>query len=177
MRTRWIAIAAAAACALALLIVPGVAQEEKAAGPFDKMVGTWDVAAKLFMAPGMPPVESAGVEEDKLVLDGKYLAQEYKGDFQGQPFLGLGYLHYDPAKKSFTHVWMDSMGQAPVTTKGTSDENGVTTLVGEEMNPMTGQPMKVSIVIRWDGDDKAIHEMHYEMGPNMKHKAGEFVYT
>jgi hypothetical protein len=74
-----------------------------------KLEGSWTTSSRSWMEPGKPPVVSAGTCEQKLILDGHYLRQEYTGDMMGQPFTGINILGYDNQSGKYESVWLDSM--------------------------------------------------------------------
>ncbi len=45
--------------------------------------GTWITRTKSWMEPDKPPVEMTGTCEQKVLLGGRYLQQEYTGDMMG----------------------------------------------------------------------------------------------
>jgi hypothetical protein len=74
-----------------------------------KLEGFWTTRTRGWMEPGKPPVESTGTCEQKMILDGHYLRQEYTGDMMGQPFTGINLLGYDNQSGKYESVWIDSM--------------------------------------------------------------------
>src|SRR5262245_6517189 len=63
-----------------------------------KMAGTWDARVKAYFDPSKPPAESTGVMKRDMILDGRFLREEYTGDIAGSPFRGLGLVGYDVPK-------------------------------------------------------------------------------
>ena len=55
---------------------------------FATLAGNWTTTTKEWMEPGKPPTESTGTAEMKMLLDGRFLYQEYNGQMMGQPFSG-----------------------------------------------------------------------------------------
>ena len=53
---------------------------------------------------------------------GLWLLEHFKGDFGGMPFEGRGATSYDPAKKKYVNVWIDSMSTSPMISEGTYDK-------------------------------------------------------
>lgn len=142
------------------------------------MTGTWTGAIKMWMDPAAPPMESTGTEEAKMILGDRYLQQDSKGSFMGQPYSGIGLTGYDNAKKKFVGTWIDNMGTGIMTTEGTCDAAGkVCTYETSMTDPMTGKVQKGKMVIRIESDTKHTMEM-YGKGPNGKEfKMMEIVYT
>lgn len=46
---------------------------------FASLAGSWTTTAREWMEPGKPPTESTGTAEMKMLLDGRFLYQEYNG--------------------------------------------------------------------------------------------------
>ena len=44
---------------------------------FATLAGSWTTTTKEWMEPGKPPTESTGTAEMKMLLDGRFLYQEY----------------------------------------------------------------------------------------------------
>jgi hypothetical protein len=78
------------------------------------------------MEPGKPPVESTGTCEQKMILGGHYLRQEYTGDMMGQPFAGINILGYNNHTKKYESVWLDSMSTVVYFFEGPASKDGKT---------------------------------------------------
>lgn len=111
---RTVAVVVAAALAL-----PGWSQEMPKPGPEHKLLkereGTWETTMK---AGGM---ESKGTVTYKMELGGFWLVGAMESELFGAKFSGRSLESYNPAKKKYVSVWVDSMSAAPVTTEGTYD--------------------------------------------------------
>ena len=70
--------------------------------------GVWDATAKSMGG------ESKGELHCKMELNGLWLLELYKGEVAGKAFHGRGATSYDPAKKKFVNVWIDSMVTSPM---------------------------------------------------------------
>ncbi|MCP4246958.1 MAG: DUF1579 domain-containing protein [bacterium] len=142
------------------------------------MAGKWNVALKMWMDPAAPPQESAATVEYRWILDGRFLQEEVKGHFMGEPFEGLGFIGYDNLQKKYTTAWMESMGTMIITSMGTCDSSGkVFNFTGEHPDPMTGGTKKSRYVMRLVNDNKMTGENH-ETGPDgQERKTMELVYT
>ena len=46
----------------------------------------------------------------KMLLDGRFLQQEFTGEMMGQPFSGVGINAYDNLRKRYVTTWIDTMG-------------------------------------------------------------------
>jgi len=51
--------------------------------------GSWITKTRAWMEPDKPPMESTGACEQKMLLEGRYLQQEYTSEMMGSPFTGL----------------------------------------------------------------------------------------
>lgn len=107
---------------------------------FAGLAGSWTTVTKEWMEPGKPPTESTGTAEMKMLLDGRFLYQEYNGQMMGQPFSGIGIDSYDNMTKKYVTAWMDSMGTGIFLMEGTASPDGKTiTLKGQHPEPGGGQ--------------------------------------
>jgi hypothetical protein len=93
-------------------------------------VGNWDCEMKMAAMPGVPgmeqPTESRGLDRAELVCNGLYLKSTFRGTYQDQPFEGLFLAGYDPFKKVYTGIWIDSQADAATTFEGRFDANAKT---------------------------------------------------
>ncbi len=97
--------------------------------------GQWNGKVETFGQMAAPP--SDGVMKNSWVLGGRFLRQEWKGEFMKQPFEGLGYWGFDRAKKKWIGTWMDTMGTGAMVMEGDYDAGKkVWTMTGGMTNPM-----------------------------------------
>jgi len=145
-----------------LLVSPALAKEKKHQKPMDEkammelwkqaatpgephklfagLVGSWTTTTKEWMEPGKPPTESTGTAEMKMLLDGRFLYQEFTGNMMGQPFSGIGIDAYDNMTKKYVTAWMDTMGTGIFMMEGTASADGKTiTLKGSHPEPGGGK--------------------------------------
>ena len=133
------------------------AQAPAVAGPEHQELkwreGTWDALIKSGGS------ESKGVATYKMECAGLWLVSEFKGDFGGQAFQGRGLDGYDPEKKKYVSVWVDSMSARPMLLEGEMDkEKKVLTLIGEGPG-MDGKPAKFKSVTRRVDDNHETFKM------------------
>jgi hypothetical protein len=143
------------------------------------MLGTWDLAGKVWESAGAPPTEWAGTSEMEMILGGRFLQQKVKGTMNDQPFEGFGITGYDNFKKKYVSIWIDNMSTAMILTEGTCGEEGkVQTSYGEFIDPMTKLTKKCKTITRIQGDDKFVFEW-YELSAEGKEpkKTMEIRYT
>ena len=148
--------------ALALLASPVLAKEKKPAKEMDpqammelyqklatpgephkqlaSLAGSWTTKTKEWMEPGKPPTEAAGSAEMKMLLDGRFLQQDFTSEMMGQPYTGMGITGYDNLRKKYVSIWLDTMGTAPFMMEGTGSADGKTiTLKGQHTEPGGGK--------------------------------------
>lgn len=107
---------------------------------FATLAGSWTTTTKEWMEPGKPPTESTGTAEMKMLLDGRFLYQEYNSQMMGQPFSGIGIDAYDNMTKKYVTAWVDSMGTGIFIMEGTASADGKTiTLKGSHPEPGGGK--------------------------------------
>ncbi len=106
----------------------------------EKFVGTWSVATKMWMDPSAPPMESKGTATNTLVLEGRWLRQEYAGDMMGMPFQGIGMTGYDNFRQQFISTWIDNISTTMMYSTGTCNEAGTEfNMSGTMDEPITGE--------------------------------------
>jgi Protein of unknown function (DUF1579) len=107
---------------------------------FATLAGSWTTTNKEWMESGKPPTESTGTAEMKMLLDGRFLYQEFTGNMMGQPFSGVGIDAYDNMTKKYSTAWMDTMGTGIFMMEGTSSADGkIITLKGSHPEPGGGK--------------------------------------
>jgi hypothetical protein len=104
-------------------------------------VGVWDATAKS------KDNESKGELHCTMALHGLWLLEHYKGNAGGQAFEGRGATSYDPAKKKFVNVWIDSMVPSPMISEGTYDKSKKTLTLSGTMPMPDGKSMKSTITV------------------------------
>lgn len=141
------------------------------------MAGSWNTRGRFWMEPGKPPVESAGRSEQKMVLDGRFLQQEFTGDMMGSPFTGLGFCGYDNHTRKYVSTWMDTMGTGIMYFEGTASADGRTiTQASRYADPVQGPTVwrSVTHIV----DDKTLEFEMYATGRSGKEeKMMEITYT
>jgi hypothetical protein len=119
----------------AKLATPGEPHKQLAS-----LAGSWTTKTKSWMEPGKPPMESTGSAELKMLLDGRFLQQEFTGEMMGQPFSGVGINAYDNLRKRYVTSWIDTMGTGIFMMEGTASADGKTiTMRGQHAELGGGQ--------------------------------------
>jgi Protein of unknown function (DUF1579) len=105
----------------------------------ESLAGSWTTQTKEWMEPGKPPAESSGSADMKMLLDGRFLQQEFSSTMMGQPYSGIGITAYDNLRKKYVSTWIDSMGTGIFLMEGTASADGKTiTLKGGHDEPGGG---------------------------------------
>lgn len=129
--------------------------------------GNWDAEVQMFMQPGADAEISKGSQRNYMMLDGRYLASEFEGEFMGMPFKGHGLMGYDGVKKQYVSLWVDSTSTGFFTTAGQgSDDKKTMTLTGEMEMPGMGT-VKSRQVWTFINPDKYTYES-FELMPGME---------
>ncbi len=195
---RFLSITATALC-VALMVSPALAKDKKHEKPMDEQAmmelwkqlgtpgkphkqfavlgGSWTTTTKEWMEPGKPPVESTGTAEMKMLLDGRFLYQEFNGQMMGQPFNGIGIDGYDNMRKKYVTAWMDTMGTGIFLMEGTASADGRTiTLRGSHPEPGGGKMTHRAIWKLIDNNTQQFDMYGAHHGQN-EMKMMEIVYT
>jgi hypothetical protein len=144
---------------------------------FASLAGSWTTQTKEWMEPGKPPTESTGTADMKMLLDGRFLYQEFNGQMMGQPFSGVGIDAYDNMTKKYTTAWMDSMGTGIFIMEGTASADGKTiTLKGSHPEPGGGK-MSHRAVWKLTDNNNQTFDMYGTHQGGKEMKVLEIVYT
>ena len=106
--------------AFVFLLNYSVAQEMMKPGPEHKFLaeseGEWTVK--------MDGVEDSGKATYKMAHGGLWLTSSLDMKMPFGPFTGQGLDSYDPGKKKFTAIWVDSMSATPIILSGERSQDG-----------------------------------------------------
>lgn len=115
--------------------------------------GAWDMTIKSMGG------DSKGTATCKVDLNGLWLFEQVKVDFGGMGFEGRGATSYDPSKKKYVNVWIDSMSTSPAVSEGTYDKSKKTlTLVGDMPMP-DGKIVKTTQKTEFKDDNTKVFTM------------------
>jgi hypothetical protein len=144
----------------------------------EQLAGNWKAEVKCWMEPGAPPNVSHATAKTSLIMNGRYLQEDFQGEMMGKPFNGRSVTGYDNVKKKFQSVWISDMQTSMFTTEGRGENgNKVITLEGTTSCAATGRtdvPMK--LVLRVLGPDKYTFEM-FDKSRGENSKSMEITYT
>jgi len=136
------------------------------------MAGSWITKTKSWMEPNKPPMETTGACEQKMLLDGRYLQQEFTGEMMGSPFTGIGVIAYDKHTKKYVSTWIDSMSTGIYYFEGTASADGKTITQESRYDDPVQGPMKYRAVTRIADDKTFVFEMY---GTGKKGKEGKMM--
>ena len=142
------------------------------------MIGSWEYTSKMWMDPAAPPTESMGTCERKMILGGRYLYEEFKGDAMGMPFEGIGITGYDNIEEQYKSIWIDNMGTTIMVGNGKcADEGKILKMEMEYTDPMSGKLTKAWTVSTMTDPNKHLFEYHGMSPDGKKYKMMEIMYT
>ncbi|RYY96456.1 MAG: DUF1579 domain-containing protein [Chitinophagaceae bacterium] len=101
--------------------------------------GLWEGEMKLWMTPGGPADSATVLQENKMLLGGRYQQGIARGTVMNTPFEGISTVGFDNHKKKYISTWIDNMGTGIMTMEGTWDEATKTiNFSGKMVDPSTG---------------------------------------
>lgn len=144
----------------------------------EPLVGNWTAEVKCWMAPDAPATVTRGTAKSTWVMNGRFLQQEFRGEFMGRPFHGISFIGYDNVRQKYSSVWIDDMSTTMVTSEGDADSGGkVVTFGGTYACALTGEKHKACRQIyRILSRDKHLFEMH-DPSKGDNSKTMEITYT
>lgn len=144
---------------------------------FASLEGSWTTKTKEWMEPDKPPMESEGTVEIKMLLDGRYLQQEFQGTMMGQPFNGISLNAYDNMTKHYVTTWISTTGTGIFMMEGTASADGKTITLTGKHPEIGGGFMTHRAVWKIIDSNNQTFEMYgsHHSGKEMKHM--EIVYT
>lgn len=136
--------------------MPGQQPEIPKPGPehekLKPMEGTWEATIQG------PEGESKGVMNSKMGMGGLWMLDHFQGSFGGMKFEGRGATTYDPKKKKYVGVWIDSLATSPMLTEGNFDAKGRMVMTSEGPGP-DGKIMKMTMVTEMKDRDNMTFTM------------------
>jgi hypothetical protein len=160
--------------ALMRLATPG--QHHKMLEP---MVGRFKAKTQSWIDATAQPEESFGAMENRWILGGRFLKQEYMGQMMGMPFEGVGLIGFDNARQRFLSTWVDNMGTGIMQgLEGTADKSGkVITASGKMDDPLTLKSTNVREQWTLTSNDEHLFEMWSTDKDGQEFKMLEIRYT
>lgn len=137
-----------------------------------KYAGNWDCQVKGWMAPGQPPTVSRGSFHGEMILDGRFLKMDFKGEMFGQPFTGLQIVGFDNMQQKYITLWIDNSSTFFFTTIGTRQDS-VISESGLWPDPLTGAQAPVKARTTWINADEYLYEQFMVMPDKSEFKSME----
>jgi hypothetical protein len=124
-----------------------------------RMLGTWDVQARLWFEPRADPVAMSGTSiTEKDPVDG-FIQTRLKATLLGEMITGMGLDGYDQTREKFVSVWIDSADAGIATFEGTYDPNTrAITSFGEKRDPETGKKVETKGVTTFKSNSMYTYE-------------------
>jgi hypothetical protein len=142
-----------------------------------RMAGSWNTRTKCWMDPSQSPMESTGASQQRMILGGRFLQQDFAGEMMGSPFSGIGQAGYDNHTRKYVSTWMDSMGTGIHFFEGTAGADGRTiTQTSRYDHPVLG-PIQWRTVTRIVDDDTFMFEMYTTPKGGKEDKVMEITYA
>jgi hypothetical protein len=141
------------------------------------LVGDWTFTLKLWTDPSQSPAELKGTSERKWIMDGRFVQETVKGEFNGKSFEGLGLIGYHAGEKKFSTV--RACGLCGTISHGysTFDSTGTKlTSTSEECCPVSGQKIKGRDEVIIESNDRVVTNI-YKTIEGKEAKVMEIVYT
>ncbi len=124
------------------------------------MVGSWTTKSAYWIEPGKPPAESTGTCEQKMLLGGRFLQQEYKSESMGETFTGINIIGYNNHTKKYQSIYMDSiMGTPMYYFEGTGSADGGTITQESSFDDPVRGPVTRRSITRIVDENTLIYEM------------------
>ena len=139
-----------------------------------KLVGDWSVKGTNHFGP--EPEAFTASSTFTSLLGGRFVQEDYRGDFMGQPFNGLLIQGYDNFQQQYMSVWMDSMGTYMMTMTGKRNADGDIVMQGDVHDFMTPDGRIFQVTIHDVSDDEFRLTFHEQQGEEMP-MIMESVYT
>jgi Protein of unknown function (DUF1579) len=144
---------------------------------YASLAGSWTTKTKEWMDPNKPPTESTGSVEMKMLLDGRFLQEEFTGNMMGQPYSAVGVHAYDNLRKKYVTTWIDSMGTGIFTMEGTASADGKTITLKGRHDELGGGYMTHRGVWKIPDNDTQTFEMFGAHNGGKETKMMEITYT
>ena len=141
------------------------------------MAGSWITKTRAWMEPDKPPMEDIGTCEQKMLLDGRYLQQEYTGEMMESPFTGINLIGYDNHTKKYVSIWIDSMSTGIYYFEGTASPDGKTITQKSNYDDPVRGPTVWRSVTRIVDDNTLWYEMYLTSKEGKEEKMMEMTVT
>jgi Protein of unknown function (DUF1579) len=144
---------------------------------YASLAGNWTTTTKEWMDPNKPPTESTGSVEMKMLLDGRFLQEEFTGKMMGQAYSAVGVHGYDNLRKKYVTTWIDTMGTGIFTMEGTASADGKTITLKGRHDELGGGYMTHRGVWKIPDNNTQTFEMYGAHNGGKETKMMEITYT
>jgi len=83
-----------------------------------QLAGKWKTVTKTIIKAGIPPVESAGTSEFKLLMDGRFVIENNNSTGAPGPSQGMGIVGFNNVTQKYERVWFDTKSTAMMKSEG-----------------------------------------------------------
>ena len=142
-----------------------------------RMAGNWSTRTRTWMEPGKPAMETTGTCEAKMLLEGRYLQQEYTGNMMGNAFSGINIIGYDNHTGKYISIWIDSMSTGIYLFEGSASKDGKTISQESSYDDPVQGPMIWRSVTRIVDDNLVEYEMYTTVKEGKEEKMMEMTLT
>lgn len=112
-----------------------------------QMAGEWTFETSMWMNPSAPPTKSTGESTKTMIMEGRYLQEEMKGEMMGRPFTGRGITGFDNVTQEVVGSWIDNMSTGLAIVRGQIDpETKRVEVRGEMKEPASGETLELRMV-------------------------------
>ncbi len=118
-----------------------------------QVAGNWDIS---FDAGGS---EMKGTANYKVMHGGLWVQSEVDAKMPIGPFSGTGLDSYDPGKKKYVSIWVDSMSTSPLVLEGTMGADGKTLTMTGKGPSESGAMVEYKTVTEFVSKDKHVFKM------------------
>jgi hypothetical protein len=137
------------------------------------LAGTWTTSTRAWMEPGATPMVGTGTCEQRMILGGRFLQQEYSGEMMGVAFTGINILGYDNTSGKFVSIWIDTMNTGIFYFEGSGEADGETITQQSSYDDPDRGPTTWRSVTRLVDDNTLQYEMYLTPKGGREEKASE----
>jgi hypothetical protein len=153
------------------LAIPGAPHKQLA-----KLAGAWATKTRAWMEPDQPPMEGTGACEQKMLLGGRYLQQEYTGEMMGVR-LPASTLSDTTTMPRYVSAWIDSMSSGIYYFEGAASADGKTITQENTYDDPVRGPTVWRSVTRIVDDNTLEYEMYLTSKGSKEEKMMEMTVT
>lgn len=125
-----------------------------------KSAGKWDVKMSMKMDPAGPWEVSEGSSNIKMIMGGRYMAEQTKFEMMGMESNGMLLQGFDNLTKTYQSVWIDTWGTRMMIAEGKKISDNVVEFHGtmKDFASPEGRPYMFHVTTK--SDDEVLMEMY-----------------